>query len=192
VRSTVVSTNVSTLVPRAARADQTRVSVNNAPANDVPANDRVDGSNVVAFPRRPARDEPNLRGSLAWSQDVVAVDRRLAFAAVDARKRLNRLVRETLARPVFVADGAGYERLTAVAARDLLADPCVAFGPEEHKLLASINRYEAAQLEWERTRKRLSVSCGLEAILSAREELRDDATEAYTLLRCNGIDPLHP
>jgi hypothetical protein len=36
------------------------------------------------------------------------------------------------------------------------------------------------------------VSCGLEAILSAREELRDDATEAYTLLRCNGIDPLHP
>jgi hypothetical protein len=93
---------------------------------------------------------------------------------------------------VFVADGSGYERMTAIAARDVLADPYVAFGPEEHKLLAAVDRHEAAQLEWERTRKRLSVSCGLDAILSARDELRDDATEAYNLLRSHGIDPLHP
>jgi hypothetical protein len=181
VQSTVVSTNVSTLVPHlAARPER------------VPARPIGDGSNVIAFPRAARRTEPKLRGTLAWAQDVVTVDRRLAFASVDARKRLNRLVRATLPRPVFAATGTGYERLSVIAARDLLADPCVAFGPEEQKLLEAVDRFEQAQLEWERTRKQLSVSCGLEAILSARDELLDDATEAYNLLRSHGIDPLHP
>ncbi|MGE5538589.1 MAG: hypothetical protein ACM30I_08210 [Gemmatimonas sp.] len=172
---------VSTLVPKPASAPRAVPCVG-------------DSSNVIAFPG--ARDrtstEPKLRGSTAWAQDVVAVDRRLAFAAVDARKRLNRLVRESLPRPMFVPEGAGYERMSAIAARDLLADPCVAFGPEERKLLAAVDRYEAAQIEWERARQALAGRCGLDAILSARNELRDDATEAYNVLRCNGIDPLHP
>jgi hypothetical protein len=181
VQSTVVSTNVSTLVPRPAARPE-RVA---APPVD-------HGSNVIAFPRAARRNEPKLRGTVAWAEDVVTVDRRLSFAAVDARKRLNRLVRATLPRPVFVAEGMGYERLSAIAARDLLADPFVSFGPEEHKLLASVDRFEHAQLDWERARKQLSVSCGLEAILSARDELLDDATDAYNLLRSHGIDPLHP
>jgi hypothetical protein len=161
--------------------------------------DNVSGSNVIPLP---LRTEPShsslsfahrktLRGTFAWASEVVAADRRLSFAVVETRKRLNRLVRETCPKPVFTPAGDGYERVTSIQARQILTFRAANLGPEEYKLAVSLETYDDARTKWEAARKQLSVSCGLALLAQQWNEIREDARQAYAILREVGADPWH-
>ncbi|MGE5538591.1 MAG: hypothetical protein ACM30I_08220 [Gemmatimonas sp.] len=149
---------------------------------------------IAAFPAARAR-QPSQRfelGSVDWAMGVVTEDRRLSYAVVDTRKRLHRLVRETLPRPVFTPAGAGYEHVTLVMARQILTFRARNLGLEERKLAEAVEGYDAARAEWESARRQLAVTSGLDGLLAEWTAVRRDARRAYAILRDAGIDPLHP
>lgn len=133
----------------------------------------------------PARDE------IAWALEIAAQDRRLSFAVVDARKRLNRLVRETCPKSEFVPAGEGYEEVSLALARTILADRHPFFGPAEMDLLAAVEAFNAVERNRDAVRAQLSVTSGLDALVGRREALRAHAAEADEILRVHGIDPAH-
>jgi hypothetical protein len=135
--------------------------------------------------------DPVPNDEVGWALAIAAQDRRLSFAVVDARKRLNRLVRETCPKPVFVPTGAGYEDVSLTVARAILSDRYPDFGAAEMELLAALEAFDAAEQSWNAARKQLSVTCGLDALIARREALSDDAAEAHEILRVHGIDPAH-
>lgn len=133
----------------------------------------------------PAWDE------IAWALEIAAQDRRLSFAVVDARKRLNRLVREVCPKLAFVPDGEGYEDVSLYLARTILADRHPFYGTAEMDLLAAVEAFDAAEKKRDATRVQLSVTSGLDALIARREALRAHSVEAYEILRLHGIDPAH-
>jgi hypothetical protein len=155
--------------------------------------------NVIPLPvRMPAAQSAlpfayrkTLRGTFAWASEVVAADRRLSFAVVETRKRFNRLLKETCPKPVFTPPGAEYEAVTSTQARQILAFRAANLGPEEHKLADALAAFDAAQAEWEAARKQLSVNCGLALLTRQWNDIRDDARQAYAILREVGVDPWH-
>lgn len=156
-------------------------------------------NNVVSLPIRTERAQSalpfahrkTLRGTFAWASEVVAADRRLSFAVVETRKRFNRLVRETCPKPTFTPAGAGYESVTSTQARQILAFRAANRGPEEYKLAEALEAYDAAHNRWEAARKQLSVSSGLALLTQQWNEIREDARQAYAILREVGVDPWH-
>lgn len=155
--------------------------------------------NVIPLPvRMPAAQSAlpfayrkTLRGTFAWASEVVAADRRLSFAVVETRKRFNRLLKETCPKPVFTPVGAGYEAVTSTQARQILAFRAANLGPEEHKLADALAAFDTAHAEWEVARKQLSVNCGLALLTRQWNDIRDDARQAYAILREVGVDPWH-
>lgn len=164
-----------------------------------PHEDDLGESNVIPLPLRaepvhsalPFAHRKTLRGTFAWASEVVAADRRLSFAVVETRKRFNRLVRETCPKPTFVPAGTGYEYVTSTQARQILAFRAANLGPEEYKLAEALETYDAAHAQWEAARKQLSVSCGLALLTQQWNEIREDARQAYAILREVGVDPWH-
>jgi hypothetical protein len=156
-------------------------------------------SNVIPLPVKipPAQSalpfayRKTLRGTFAWASEVVAADRRLSFAVVETRKRFNRLLKETCPKPIFTPGGAGYENVTSTQARQILAFRADNLGPEEQKLADTLASFDVAQTEWEAARKQLSVNCGLALLTRQWNEIRDDARQAYAILREVGVDPWH-
>jgi hypothetical protein len=130
---------------------------------------KAEAAHVVAFPARGAQSPESLpfdarktiHGTFAWAAEVVAADRRLSFAIVEARKRVNRLMRETCPKPAFVAGAADYET------------------------------FSAAMVDWEAARKQLSFNTGLAAMTAEWTVIQKDTAEAYEILRAAGIDPGH-
>jgi hypothetical protein len=161
--------------------------------------DNIPGSNVIPLPLRAPPSQSSLsfahrktlRGTFAWASEVVAADRRLSFAVVETRKRFNRLVRETCPKPTFKPAGEGYERVTNIQARHILTFRAAKLGPEEYKLAAALEAYDDARTDWEAARKQLSVSCGLALLTQQWNEIREDARQAYAILREVGVDPWH-
>jgi hypothetical protein len=147
---------------------------------------------VTKFPaarvRLPARAP---QSSIDWARGIVAEDRRLSYAVVDTRKRLHRLVRETLPRPTFRPVGAGYEHLTLIMARQILTFRARNLGIEESKLAESVSSYDDAREQWEQSRRQLAVTSGLDTLVAQWSAVRQNAREAYAILREAGIDPLH-
>jgi hypothetical protein len=156
-------------------------------------------SNVIPLPVKipaaqsalPFAYRKTLRGTFAWASEVVAADRRLSFAVVETRKRFNRLLKETCPKPVFTPAGAGYESVTSTQARQILAFRAANLGAEEQKLADTLASFDAAHAEWEAARKQLSVNCGLALLTRQWNEIRDDARQAYAILREVGVDPWH-
>lgn len=157
------------------------------------------GSNVIPLPVRnpPATSalsfahRKTLRGTFAWASEVAAADRRLSFAVVETRKRFNRLVKETYPKPAFTPVGRGYDNVTSTQARQILAFRAANLGPEECKLADSLDAYDAAMARWEAARKQLSISSGLGLLTQQWNEIREDARQAYAILREVGVDPWH-
>lgn len=156
-----------------------------------------DAAQIVALPpRRPPEHTPESNDmrpadEVAWALEVAAEDRRLSFAVVDARKRLNRLVRETCPKPTFVPAGEGYEDVSLTLARTVLADRHPFFEGAELELLSAVEAYDAAEKVWNAARKQLSIASGLDSLLARREALRERAAEAHEILSAHGIDPAH-
>jgi hypothetical protein len=144
----------------------------------------------VARVRLPARALQTR--SIDWARGIVAEDRRLSYAVVDTRKRLHRMVRETLPRPTFKPRGAGYEHVTLMMARQILTFRSRNLGVEESKLAESVVAYDDARAQWEQSRRQLAVTSGLDSLVSQWTAVRQNAREAYAILREAGIDPQHP
>lgn len=147
--------------------------------------------NVFAFPVRRREPEVPVAGTpdaVAWAIEIVAKDRALAQNLVEARRRLNRLVQETLPKPVFVPAGAGYEDVTVLLAREILQDRFPDFGPEEEKLADSVDAHYGACKQWDAAYRQLVITCGIDSLSTERDAIRDDAFEAYEVLRVHGID----
>jgi hypothetical protein len=171
------------------------------PASAIPAfqRDEVVGCNVIPLPVRselsatalPFAARKTLRGTFAWASEVVAADRRLSFAVVETRKRFNRLVREACPKPVFAPAGSGYAGVNSTQAREILAFRAANFGPEEQALAAALQVYDTARTAWEAARKQLSVNCGLALLTRQWNDIREDARQAYAILREVGMDPWH-
>jgi len=170
-----------------------------APAAPLFQGDEAVGCNVIPLPVRnelsatalPFAARKTLRGTFAWASEVVAADRRLSFAVVETRKRFNRLVRETCPKPVFEAAGIGYAGVNSTQAREILAFRAGSFGPEEQALAAALQAYDTARTAWEAARKQLSVNCGLALLTRQWNDIREDARQAYAILREVGMDPWH-
>lgn len=126
-------------------------------------------TSLVPFPVRSAKAPESLpfdarktiRGTFAWAAEVVAADRRLSFAIVEARKLVNRLMRETCPKPSFT--------------------------PGDSDRAA----FEEAMSEWETTRRQLSIGTGLAAMTAEWVVIQKDAHEAHAILRAAGTDPVH-
>ncbi|HTI84999.1 MAG TPA: hypothetical protein VL966_00180 [Alphaproteobacteria bacterium] len=147
--------------------------------------------NVFTFPVRRREPQVPVAGtpdSVAWALEVVTRDRNLADKLVAARRRLNSLVRETLPKPVFVPAGAGYEDVTVLLAREILQDRFPDYGPAEEQLADSVDAHYAACKQWDAAYRQLVVTCGIDALGKERDTIRDDAFEAYEVLRVHGID----
>jgi hypothetical protein len=187
-RSNIVSVSFPKAFPSAAIA---------APAE--PRGGAYAENNVIPLPVRvepahsslPFAHRKTLRGTFAWASEVAAADRRLSFAVVETRKRFNRLVRETCPKPAFAPAGAGYESVTSTQARQILFFRAANPGPEEYKLAEALDAYDAAHVQWEAARKQLSVSCGLALLNRQWNDIREDARQAYAILREVGVDPWH-
>jgi hypothetical protein len=147
--------------------------------------------NVFTFPVR--RREPRVPvagtpDSVAWAIEIVTRDRMLADKLVEARRRLNTLVRETLPKPVFAPAGAGYEDVTVLLAREILQDRFPDYGPEEERLASSVDDHYIACKQWDAAYRQLVVTCGIDTLSKDRDTIRDDAFEAYEVLRVHGVD----
>jgi hypothetical protein len=147
--------------------------------------------NVYAFPGRRREPQVPLAGTpdaIAWALEIVARDRAVADKLVEARLRLNALVREMLPKPVFVPAAAGYEHVTVLLAREILQDRFPDYGPAEEALLTAVDTHYAECKRWDAAYRQLVVTCGIDALSKERDTMRDDAFEAYEVLRVHGID----
>jgi hypothetical protein len=147
--------------------------------------------NVFAFPVRRREPQVPVAGtpdSVAWALEVVAKDRELADKLVEARMRLSILVRETLPKPVFTPAGAGYDQVTVLLAREILQDRFPDYGPDEEMLANSVDAHYAECKRWDAAYRQLVVTCGIDALSKERDTIRDDAFEAYEVLRVHGIE----
>jgi hypothetical protein len=185
---TMLLASIRSLTPRDDEAAEAEVQRNDA--QPVAAS----GTGAVAeFPA--SRVRPPGRAlqpcSIDWARGIVAEDRRLSYAVVDTRKRLHRLVRETLPRPAFKPAGVGYEHATLMMARQILTFRARNLGVEESKLAESVAAYDDAREQWEKSRRQLAVTSGLDHLVAQWTAVRQNAREAYAILREAGIDPQH-
>lgn len=181
-----------------AQSNVVRISFPNALAGErpAPAEEHAPAEVITlavanAFAGAESAVDSGARDEIAWALEIAAQDRRLSFAVVDARKRLNRLVRETCPKPEFTPTGEGYEDVSLALAQTILADRHPFFGSAEMDLLAAVEAFDAAERNRDAVRAQLSVTSGLDALVGRREALRAHAAEAYEILRVHGIDPAH-
>jgi hypothetical protein len=191
-RSNVVSLPLRTMLLASIRSLTPRAD-DQPPSATGPARGLAMGE-IAAFPA--ARIRPPSRAlqtrSVDWARGIVAEDRRLSYAVVDTRKRLHRIVRETLPRPIFTPKGAGYDHVTLMMARQILTFRARNLGIEECKLADAVIAYDDAREEWEQARRQLAITSGLDALVSQWTAVRQSAREAYAILREARVDPLHP